>query len=120
MSENSVKTFGKAFSEDEVHDEVEFVFFGKTFKIKGTISSAFLLNIQTKIAELVDNPESSNGITEFILNKEKMNYIKKSFVSSEEAERFFKFIETVDDFSIEDFNDLFEWIIEQHTSRPTK
>lgn len=120
MSENNIKTFGKAFSEEDHVDEVEFDFYGKTFKIKGTISGAHLLNIQVKLAELAENPESSDSLTEFMLNKEKMKYIKKSFISDDEATRFFEFIEVVNDFSIEDFNNLFEWIIEKHTTRPTK
>lgn len=120
MSENSVKTFGKDFSDETEPNYVEFVFFGKTFRIKERISGAHLMNIQVKIAELLQSPNENASVSDLYIVAAKKKYVEYSFESKEKAKEFFEFMESVDEVTIEHFDDVFQWIVEQHTSRPTK
>ena len=119
----SIKSFGSATTEEV--ENLEFEIYGEKFEVKSAISGMIFLELQAKLAELIEEDESKKdegGSNRSNLESVRMmlNYITRSMATAEEAQRFKEWARDEDSLTSDDVNELYMWLIQNHTARPTK
>lgn len=116
----SIKSFGSATTEEV--ENLEFEIYGEKFEVKSAISGMIFLELQAKLAELIEEDKSKEGSNRSNLESVRMmlNYITRSMATAEEAQRFKEWARDEDSLTSDDVNELYMWLIQNHTARPTK